>query len=773
VPVGLTADGLVRYGGYVSWIDRLLDKRIEAAIATRAALVGEPTGIRIGGLGTSPTTEDSATGEKMLAYCRTSNPVYACATIRASMLSALPLRAYKLGKAPKGGRTRYGRTIDVRDPKTRYGMPAVAHGRSVADAGEVTEVESGGLVDLLSGVNPRWTLRRLIQSTEMSLCLSGQAFWTLDRGQEGKRPPSAIYYVKHTRMQVIPHPSDIVSGWIQDDMTSAKQDLTPGEVLWFRFADPLDPDYGALPPMAAARLGADVYRAAMRNNWAIFANGLAPGGWVFPPEGQTWDEEQLQDAQEAVRQRLEGVERRHRWLFMPEPYVMQPNTMTPKDAEFLGGLDFAVEDVARAFGLPIELVGGARRTYQNLENALRGVWMFTLEPEAGFIAGELTEQLAPMFGSEVDFVAFDLSGVSALQDDETAEWARSKEQLASYALTINEWRATQGMDPVAWGDAAWMPLGVAPVTEPVAPPKPPAAAPPMAAPDGLAAAAPSETREGTARTPSDPPAASDATPTVGVEYGSPEHVARWERVVKTTTPLEGEFRALVVDLFERQQASMLDKMRGADVDNTRDMMDDFGRWFDVKRWTKTFRVEAKPLLSRILRAGADASWSDLSAPGDPNMGEPAMLRFLTGRAQRFAEEVNATTWDSLKASLRDGIASGEGMPDLMARVTAGMGDRIRSSAEVIARTETLGAYNGGGLQAAKQSGLSDGKRWHSAMDARTRPTHISAHGQTVRLDEDFEVGGASGPCPGSMGAAEEDCNCRCAVQYIESAIEGN
>ena len=139
---------------------------------------------------------------------------------------------------------------------------------------------------------------------------------------------------------------------------------------------------------------------------------------------------------------------------------------------------------------------------------------------------------------------------------------------------------------------------------------------------------------------------------------------------------------------------------------------------------------------------------------------------MTARAQRFATEVNDTTWRELKASLDAGISGGEGMPDLIARVQSVMGARILSSAETVARTETLGAYNGGALQAAQQSGVSNRKRWHSALDERTRSTHVAAHGQTVRIDDDFRVGGAEGPCPGSMGSPAEDINCRCAVQYL-------
>lgn len=54
---------------------------------------------------------------------------------------------------------------------------------------------------------------------------------------------------------------------------------------------------------------------------------------------------------------------------------------------------------------------------------------------------------------------------------------------------------------------------------------------------------------------------------------------------------------------------------------------------------------------------------------------------------------------------------------------------------------------------------------NSALDDRTRESHVAAHGQTVGLDEDFVVGGARGPAPGQMGQADVDINCRCSLLF--------
>lgn len=104
-------------------------------------------------------------------------------------------------------------------------------------------------------------------------------------------------------------------------------------------------------------------------------------------------------------------------------------------------------------------------------------------------------------------------------------------------------------------------------------------------------------------------------------------------------------------------------------------------------------------------------------------------------------------------------------------------DRVESEwqtrAERIARTETTGAYNAGGRDAAATEGAK-AKRWVATSDDRTRDTHLFASGQCVALNEPFEVGIAELEMPADpSGAPEETINCRCTVVYADSCEEAN
>lgn len=98
--------------------------------------------------------------------------------------------------------------------------------------------------------------------------------------------------------------------------------------------------------------------------------------------------------------------------------------------------------------------------------------------------------------------------------------------------------------------------------------------------------------------------------------------------------------------------------------------------------------------------------------------------------------------------------------------------RWRWKAARIARTETMGALNGGsysGAQAwSEDSGEVQYGQWLATSDERTRLSHQVADGQVVRLGEPFIVGGAPLTHPGMPGGpAHEVIQCRCTQLFLD------
>lgn len=137
--------------------------------------------------------------------------------------------------------------------------------------------------------------------------------------------------------------------------------------------------------------------------------------------------------------------------------------------------------------------------------------------------------------------------------------------------------------------------------------------------------------------------------------------------------------------------------------------------------------------------------------------------------------IGPRTADKLTLSLTQGVNAGESMDKLADRVSA-IFDTAESDAMAIARTEVNGAASGladSYAQAVHAGGLSLQKTWLSTIDDRTRDTHIDADGQTVGMDEMFEVGASelAYPCDENADDAGEVVYCRCTVIYDEEGTE--
>lgn len=810
--------GRFALGAGLNFVDRWAAERLK-----RRGYTPVPS-TALHGLGGGGGTDDSAPANA-LDYARISNIVYACTRLRADAIASLPLRFYALTPAATDGRggrrsasrpvTTTGRRLDLTDPRVRrlHALPLAARvkrtGSRVVDLGEAVEIETGDVVDRLSRPSRAMTWRELAYLIEFSMCLAGRARLLVEgRDEVGAKPipPTGLRYVRHDRLDVKrwAKPGDeLVTGWTLDPNTAGRRDLPADGVVEFRFPDIADPDYGALPPLAAARLGADSYSAAMKSNAAIFKNGIRTPGFIGPESDDTaWTDEQLLTVADALDKNARGELKAHRTIALPYPAKFTGVSLSPKDAEFTALLDFSVEDVGRAFGIPLEMIGGNRATYRNREQAALDFWA-TCGSEAMFIAEVLTEVVVPLFGpdSGVDFVAFDMSGISALQEDETAAWGRAQAQIGVGAVRVGEWRASQGMDdlpnePLDPGKAGVILAALAQMGQGLITPE--AATALIAAlglgekvaagivgdgPPPLPEPAPTEEpppAEAVSVAGVDtPPASATVPPTLPVTrvapaFGSPEHEALWTRAIEPTARHEADVKRAVVALFEAHRDSILDKLgnadRAASERGMRVALDDLPSLFGRAKWLRQYRETMRKALRQPFEAGGKPVASAFDATA-LTAERPAAVRFLMGRSQRFAVQVNETTWTALRSKLSDGIEAGEGLPGLRKIVTEVMDGRIRSSAETIARTEVIGAYNGGSqLTAAAieaDTGLTLTKTWITALDERVRPDHADAHGQTVGIAEDFEVGGSSGPNPGDMGDAAQDCNCRCVATYDE------
>jgi HK97 family phage portal protein len=594
------------------------------------------------------------------------------------------------------------------------------------------EVAEHAIARLLTDVNDQMSSADVWQQWCVDMMLGGEEGWELVR--DGRGNYVEIWPRQPHTINVTPDPKRKryyqVAYYSIDDGLGAFN-LPPEEFVHFKFYNPSNPWRG-IAPISAVRTGIliDVYAQA----WSklFFQKSARPDYALIAPQGITKSERL--EYEKMLAAKFGGMENAHKPVVLEQGVTdIKFLDFRPRDLEWIEQRKISREEVGAIFGVPDEIMGWGRDTYENFDTAHWVLWMLTILPLAAFRDTHLTEYFRRLGALKPDEqIVTNTSQVGALKKDLKSK-IEMLDLLARWGYPVNVASSFLGigLPQIDGGDTGYLPLSLVPVTS-----------------SGNAKAAKwHESRE-------------RKTARKAVEYDSDEHRKLWDVFVKRTDPWERKLGDKVADLMRAQEREVLARLHKTRKETARDVADDP---FDRAAWERRYRDEVKPILRDMVKDAGQAALDDLAIDMAFDVLAPEVVEFLKQRGQRFAKRVNETTWQQLKDSLREGLKNGESIPDLAKRVEEVMGARIRSSGEVIARTEVIGASNGGTLEAWKQSEVVATKTWLAALDNRTRDSHIEAHGQTVALDENFEVGSGRGPAPGQIGLPEEDIQCRCAM----------
>ncbi len=109
---------------------------------------------------------------------------------------------------------------------------------------------------------------------------------------------------------------------------------------------------------------------------------------------------------------------------------------------------------------------------------------------------------------------------------------------------------------------------------------------------------------------------------------------------------------------------------------------------------------------------------------------PRVLAYLEKFFFSHLRDLTSRTLEQMKETLTRGITAGEGVPELVVRLSRHPAFN-KARAEKIARTETIGALNLGSQEAFRVSGTPR-KSWLDAADERTRAAHRNLRIETSR-----------------------------------------
>jgi HK97 family phage portal protein len=275
-------------------------------------------------------------------YLATSNDIYAVAQARARLVTAARLRFY------------------------------------AGSGSEKIEKADSRAAQLYQRVNEHWTAERLERMDELSMCIWGHTAWAIEPARGGE--PDQIWWLKPSRLKPVPDESKYLKGFLYEPLFGEPPiAFNADEIVWFRYPNPLD-EFAPLSPLAAARLAADTSSAMSKANRNLFENGLMAGGIIVPTDDRVvFEQHQAEDLERQFAVRMKGVDNAHRWAVLRYAAQVQGLNVSPKDAEFVAGLNLTFRQVCRAYGMQSALAGDLEHaTLANATVFERVEWSRTL-----------------------------------------------------------------------------------------------------------------------------------------------------------------------------------------------------------------------------------------------------------------------------------------------------------------------------------------------------------------------------------------------------------
>ena len=297
--------------------------------------------------------------------------------------------------------------------------------------------------------------------TEYAKHTDGNAYWLKVRAADGRTGNVVeLWPVSPTAMR--PHTEKDSGDWI----TRYELQVEPGvwepipleNVIHFRSGvDPKDMRKGiSRLKLLLREIATD--EEASKFTTALLKNYAVPGLIVIPATGGTINPDDADRIRDSFNRKF-GNDQRGNTAVLSKEATVHPFGFSPEELN-LGILRGIPEErISAVMGVPAVLVGlGAGLENATYSNARELREMFAEEklvPEWNYIGAKLTASLLPDFDSNPDtFVAFDITSVRALQEDEDRKYARLNIGVQGMRpwITVNEARSDVGLPPVEGGD---------------------------------------------------------------------------------------------------------------------------------------------------------------------------------------------------------------------------------------------------------------------------------------------------------------------------------
>lgn len=214
-------------------------------------------------------------------------------------------------------------------------------------------------------------------------------------------------------------------------------------------------------PLFAAAVTAMTGARILMNSESLFANMARPAGILTAP-GEIHD-----TTAERLKREFEANYSKGnigKTAVLGDNLKWEPMVMTSTDAQLIEQLKWTIEDVARAFRVPMYLLADlTKMTYKNNEQAAQAYYSGCLQYHIESIERKLTDDFG--MDDDVEYVAFNVR--SMFRMDMSERFAAYKEGIMAGVLAPNEARKWENLGPKKGGDEPRMQMQMVPISTPV------------------------------------------------------------------------------------------------------------------------------------------------------------------------------------------------------------------------------------------------------------------------------------------------------------------
>lgn len=668
--------------------------------------------------------------------------------------------------------------------------------------GELTEVETHPLLDLLQKPNPMQGGSTFFESVYAFYLLAGNSY--IERVLAGKMPQE-LWSIRPDKMNIVPGAMGLPQYYLfkcagQEIKFPVDQITGDSPILHIKTFHPINQWYG-LSPIEPTIYGIDQHNEAAKWNLSLLQNQAKPSGLLtvetteFNPSG-TLSEPSRQNIREELERKYTGSPNAGRTMLLEGGMKWEQMGLSPKDMDWMDGKNASARDIALALGMPPLLLNiPGDSTYSNYKEARLAMYEDSILPMVDLVRDELNKWLTPLFGDNLE-INYDKDSIEALASKRAEKFTQMQ---TSTFLTINEKREAVGYTALEGGDVLLVNSGQIPISDLQETPE-----------DELTENNPqsqnttTENQNGN----EEKPQASNDNPNGQENYVDNENAKGTESTLLHNKGLQ--VNALTSKGKERswrQVNAIRNRLKNSFAMDLKEDFDDMAK--AIGRATQT--NDARTAEFGALRAIGDSSKSMQSTiekhvlrtaklfgfevlqsgkEFSPVEESKATSRFneeaVAFAKKRAAESITQIEGTSIKIArkkirgiLGEGLAEGATANEVAKQIQEEFDSVSTSRAQTIAKTEIGIASTQGSLEAAKALDIPDLKKvWVSVQDDRTRDgeakyeaDHLEMNEEAVGINEKFSVDVNSdsptqmdGPSDPSA-PANQIINCRCTLAY--------